>query len=231
MSRDNKSPNDPIYDPESADVLQRLSEIERQLKKARPRPVELDGAEIELAFRATRLPPTPRSRRRSDRYRWATLAGTWASGALVGAVLMFLVMRSGTSGLDSMVGSHVDKPTPATQQAELAPVPPKPAPQLVGGTREWSDLEAAVLALSAPDGPSAYARNDPSLSVGMHLPHFVAPQAEPMASTGDSSAGVSNAKSSWKAPSPDSPSRTPSPGTTRQQLLHDLLNESSEVVL
>ena len=231
MSRDNESPNDPIYDPESADVLQRLSEIERQLKKAQPRPVELDGAEIELAFRATRLPTPPRSRRRPDRYRWASLAGTWASGALVGAVLMFLVMRPGTSDFDSMAGSHVDKPTPATQQAELAPVPPEPTPQFAVATRQWSDLEAAVLALSAPDGPSAYARNDPSLSVGMHLPHFVAPRAESMASTGDSSAGPSNARSSRQGPSPDSPPQPASPGTTRQQLLHDLLSESFEVVL
>lgn len=231
MSRDNESPNDPIYDPESADVLQRLSEIERQLKKAQPRPVELDGAEIEMDFRATRLPTTPRSRRRSGRHRWATLAGTWTSGALVGAVLMFLVMRPGTSDLDSLAGSHVDKPTPATQQAELAPASPKPAPQLAVATRQWSDLEAAVLALSAPDGPSAYARNDPSLTVGMHLPHFVAPRAESMASIGTSSADAGNAESSRKGSSPDSPPQTPSPGTTRQQLLHDLLSESSEVVL
>ncbi len=76
MSRDNESPIDPMHEPESPEASERLTEVERQLKKARPRPVDLDVAALERAARATPLKPLAGSPQRRRRYRWATLAGS-----------------------------------------------------------------------------------------------------------------------------------------------------------
>lgn len=220
MSRNNESPIEPM----------REAEIEQQLKKARPRPVELDGFALERLARATPLRGrADRSTSRRQRHRVVTpLAGSWACGAMMGAVVVLLVMQPPPSSMDSHTTTHVRRKAPPGQAAAPIVIRPKAAsPPATVVRGHWTELEAAVLVLSVPNSTLAYARGDQSMSAGMHLPHFVSPMLASAASIEESADEEPPPERSFEA----SPYRAPLPAVTRGQLLQDLLSDSSEVVL
>jgi hypothetical protein len=233
MSRNNESPIEPRHEPESGQAFERLTEIERQLKKACPKPVELDGLALE---RLAKAPPLRRETERSGsqrrRYRTAVfLAGSWACGAMVGAAVVFLLMRPMTPNIDSHTTTHVQQEDPPVLAVAPIAAPPEAAPQsatLAGGER--TELEAAILALSVPNSTSTYAPGSRSMSAGMHLPRFVSPMPVSAAAI-EEFANPSEDESPRGRSTEARPDRAPSPAVTRGQLLQDLLGKSSEVVL
>lgn len=231
MCRDNESPIDPIYEPESAETRERLAGIERRLKRARPRPVKLDGFELERLEHATPLRSQVEisgSQRR--RYRTAALlTGSWVCGMLVGAVVVFAVMRSGVSGTDSttMMAQSEQGDTSSAKSVQTSETSESRSDE-PNTADELSDLDAAVLALATPGGPSSYWRGETSLCAGMVLPRLVAdPQCGP-ASTSVSLERTETPEPFIVAPGPY---RTSSPEITREELMRDLLRESTDFLL
>lgn len=106
MHRDDESPAGRTPESEAFDLPQPLGEIERRLKRARPRPPRLDAAALVRQARAAAdEPPADRPaiaarRRRRTRVgrrfvRRVALAGScWACGALVGALAMFVALSN-----------------------------------------------------------------------------------------------------------------------------------------
>ena len=213
-------------EPESAE--KRRAAVENRLKKARPRPVQFDAAALTEFVRAIPLHRTAPSRLGSRSA--ALIAASWACGAIVGATVMFLVIKAGPSAADSptTAATRGRDETPAISDVPR-PAPPGPAP--VDNDRRWTELDEAVLALAVPGGMPASWPDGRSLWAGMCLPRLQ--QAPP-----DRAASSTGLLPERLEDGPPSGSRTeraahvlPSPRITREQLMQDLLGESSGFVL
>jgi len=114
------NPNSPT--PEDPDLTARSAQIEQRLKQHQPQPLSLTAEEVLLA--ATRQ-PSPAALRPTP---WFTLAMACASGAIAGALLTFVVMRTApaptTTAAD--IGAGI---TDANPQRPVAP--PEAPPQVV----------------------------------------------------------------------------------------------------
>jgi hypothetical protein len=222
MSRENESPIDPRFEPESAETPERLAEVERNLKKARPRPVELDAFALERMAHPAPLVNGAEQPARRRRYRpVVAVVGSWACGALVGAIVMFLVMSQNDSkARTAEVKQGITHPAPAFvsgEDTEDTTTPPE--------RRDRIGLDAAVLALSSASPAnrySAYWHDRSAFRAGMHLSRFA---DGPRATT-------------YIAPEYDqdaSPKMLeygqPAPAITREEVLRDLLDDPSGFVL
>lgn len=100
-------PDDWHSETDSVDEMERLSEIERRLKAARPKPVQFDAVAWERILSSSETAETaeqvtiatpgrtiPLRRRWNDRV-VGTIAAAWLSGVLVGSGVMFLMMNRG----------------------------------------------------------------------------------------------------------------------------------------
>lgn len=225
MSREHESPNDPMHEPN----LERLVEVERQLKKARPRPIELDAIALERAARPATLPKKfEQSTSRRRRYRSVVaVAGSWACGAVVGAIVMFLLMSQTVPGGDSEtrradVEQGIAEPVPTFASAEGTEETTAPTER-----RDRIGLDAAVLALSSSspaDGYSAYRQDGSAFRAGMHLSRFA---SEQLATTYAAPMDDEDVPLEIIEDGPSDPART----ITREQLLRDLLADPSGFVL
>ncbi len=236
MNQDNQSPIDPMNDPERTDSPERLSAIERKLRKSRPRPVEFDGFALERMALAESLRAVPGIAEGQQRYRPAALvAGSWACGVLVGALTMFLVMTQRGAQSDSAptaahpVRDHgrdlPENNLPAAETPESRPSEPAP------GIKTWRSMDAAVFALSAPYETAVSGRRGPSLRAGMSLPHLANNSTEMLASIDESATDARDIKNRPKGV-PELESNSPlSPGITREHLLRELLHDSPGFVL
>lgn len=236
MNQDNQSPIDPMDEPEPTDSPERLSEIQRKLKQFVPRPVTLDGFALQRMARAEPLHERCKTALRRRRYRPATLvAGSWACGALVGALAMFLVMTqpgaqsdSPPTAAHSVRDGRRDLPennSPAAVTPESRPSEPAP------GIKTLRTVDAAVLALSAPYETAVSGRRGPRLRAGMSLPHLANDSTEILASIDEyatEARGVKNPPKGTREVESNSPL---SPGTTREHLLRELLHDSPGFVL
>lgn len=97
MNQDHPSPED--REPFADDGIdpQRLTEIEQRLKAARPRPAELDiDAIVHSADTVVTLPGTSVRQPTTRRNSWiAVVIGSWACGAIAGALVTFLLLSRG----------------------------------------------------------------------------------------------------------------------------------------
>ena len=94
MSRNHPSPEE-VPPPADGAESHRLEEIEQRLQTARPRPPELDLDTIMRAAHEVDLPVqlAERDRHGHRSYRWvSTVAGSWACGAMVGALVTLAVL-------------------------------------------------------------------------------------------------------------------------------------------
>ena len=85
-------------DDQSSLSRNQRAELERQLKRLRPRPPELDLDAIVRSAAEDRAPatlvePLERQRRYIDYARLSTVAGSWLCGAVVGALVTFALWR------------------------------------------------------------------------------------------------------------------------------------------
>lgn len=134
MNRKYESPTG--REPEPMEPLQRLREVERRLRQARPREPVLDWAELQgVADWTGATVERPASAaygsgRRTHRYA-AVAAGSWACGVVVGALAMFLLARGPMpgDGLAERTARHetqtpLPEPTalPEAAASDIAPV-------------------------------------------------------------------------------------------------------------
>jgi len=181
MNQDHPSPEDcePFAD-DGADP-QRLAEIEQRLKAAQPRPAGLD---IEAIVRAVRtvdepvmLPEPPVERGGIRAYGWTiAIAGSWACGAIAGALVTFLLLSRGApsekasdgmtaanDGMSKVVESSEKK---ATEDESERP-PRDDAPQENAPRWSPSDSLVAVMLLDPYGGGGApYGDGGPTLRAG-----------------------------------------------------------------
>lgn len=256
MNRPYESRDDRSDESESVEQSERLNEIERRLKKARPSPVSFDATLLErLAREASVHPaferrpaatPVTRSRwRRRPFRRMAVVAGSWACGALVGALAMFVLMDGTRPGTRSPhpAQTATERPMQATASSDGVPVPEKESPdrqppveQRPVRQAEPYDVNAAVLAMIVDrlgNGPSSYPREGLMLRAGMHLGRKTRDTVDAPQPTRESTAArVSNEPPGDSGVSmrlePDSVPHSPS---TRQRLLDELLREMPGLTL
>ncbi len=257
MNRPYESPDDRSDESKSVEQSERLNEIERRLKKVRPRPVSFDATQLERLAREASAHPaverrpaaTPFHRSRWHRRpfrRMAVVAGSWACGALIGALAMFVLMNGTRPGSHSPHPAHTvtEGPMQATARSNGVPVPEKksadrqpPVEQRPLREAEAFDENTVVFAMIVDrlgNGPSSYPREGLMLRAGMHLGRkTLATTADaPQPTRESTAASVSNEPPGDSGASmrlePDSVSRSTS---TRQRLLDELLREMPGLTL
>lgn len=249
MNREHESRADSDPDARSSAEQARLARIEERLKKARPRPPNLDAAALERAALSTEAEPVAQRNTQAAtlrKLRWgrrryrrmAAVAGSWACGALVGAMVTFFAMSRAEPGRDatnqtavqtegrpSMIRPEpVDAPKQQPQRgASPAQAPPPGRPQRLAG----DDAFLALLADPFESGDSAYGLDGPTLHAGMYLrqrpdPSWIVRQPVPSATSANTPDGEPRRTEPPGSPKHD---RTPQPEITRERLLQELLDE------
>ncbi|MHC4398141.1 MAG: hypothetical protein ACYTG0_00505 [Planctomycetota bacterium] len=249
MNPEDESPTGPMFEPESQEALERLDEIERRLKAARPRPPRVDLAALEQLAQETMVDPSverpaaavvdrrPPTRGRRAYRRMAVIAGSWTCGAVVGALVTFVLTGRTAPGTDSTSETaRLEKPTPAAHDLSTAPDAerkvdrrdgPPPAKKVV-----VPDVDAAILAMildQFESADSAYSPEGSMLWAGMHLArNSVDPGPAGRTTNGAREPGGDDAR--WRSEAPG-PYPEAGPAITRERLLNDLLRETPGLVL
>ncbi len=224
MNREHLSPNDPMFEPETPEVSQQRDEIERRLKATRPRPTRLDALALEQ-LAGEPIVDTPICPRPYGHI--TAIAGSWACGAVVGALVMFVLLNASEPETDSPQESvRIEKeppvpPTPPEQNAasivEEDPSPPEQFDPL--------GIDSAILAMTLDrfgSADSPYLSEGPTLRAGMYR----------IRDTEDRTANAMREVRTERPPRRyETPRPDPEPPVTRQRLMRDLLGESPEFVL
>jgi hypothetical protein len=253
MDGKNESPADPADEPEAIHLTERLRQIERRLKQARPRPPDLDAMALEQ-LAGSALPDhrctepavriTARQRGRQGRrlsLSLVTVASAWACGALVGSLATTLLM--------GRIGVNDDPIRPVAQNEErLSPVAadrvPAPAvsPPVERGEPLPSrkpieqDKESAVLAtlVDPLDSDLPWRRIESStLRAGMHFRKAARGASDLLPSTTATAKQAPPAEGSpqgriWNG---SEPAPSADREVTRERMLDDMLREMSGAVL
>lgn len=123
MNQERKSPVDPILEPESPEVLERLEKFERRLQAARPQMPQLDLAALQRiaddisAETIVELAPDRKlpGRKRRISGRVLAIASSWVCGAVVGALVMLVFMSRAMPQPDQSGDIvHIEQETPAS---------------------------------------------------------------------------------------------------------------------
>jgi hypothetical protein len=253
MNEQNESPAGPADEPAAIRLPERLQQIERRLKRARPRPPEFDATALEQLARTALADPRgvepaavvaarPRGERRRGRARsLATIAAVWACGALVGSLATMLLM--------SRIRANDDPIRPVAQNEERLPPPaagPEPAPAEAppierrspsspGGATASNSDAVLLAALADPSGGDLLWRRieRTTLRAGAHFRKDLRGASEPLSPTTTAAkqsppaAGPPQTKA-W----PDSePTPSVRPDVTRERMLDGMLREMSGAVL
>ena len=230
MNQENVFPTDPMNEPDLPEALERLDEIERRLKRARPRPPRLDAIALERLARQTTVGDAAKMPLRRGRRLWhrvAVVAGSWACGAVVGSLAMFVLISRAAPDIDSTnktVGLEEETPAPAARNQDMAGD--------AGRDFEAPHLDATVLALISDPllgGGSSYRWDGPVLRAGMHLVKN-APGPSLVERTTDTAREPRRDDRQRYGETPK-PYPGPAPPITRDRLLRDLLSEMPELVL
>jgi len=252
MNGKNEPPADRRDEPDAIRQPERLNQIERRLKQARPRPPNLDAAALEQIARSalagsTGAQPASPMTVRPRGHQWrrpsrslAAVASAWTCGAIVGSLATMLLMsRIGSNG--AAVGPAVHNEDRLSLPTASREVPYAVAPPLErrDATRARNamppDKDALALAmLIDPSGSSPWWNGTESspLRAGMHFAKDtraapdVLPSATPTAKPTPPDNGARQAKTPKK-----SEAAPACPEITRERILDDLLREMSNAVL
>jgi len=244
-----------MFEPKSPEALEQLDEIERRLKAARPQPPRLDLAALQrlandatvdavVERRTNRKPGRAVARRqRQMRGRMLGIVGSWACGAAVGAIVMFVLMSRGASGPDQNNNVvHIEKETPDSithdpiaefsADGEFALQDDSPAVEKA----DRRDLSADMLTmLLDPLGntDSAYLEDGPTLQVGMYLRQHAERSMWPLPRTEVKERSLSNAdeRGHSEARTKSKPYPEPDSAVTPRELMREFLREASGAVL
>ena len=229
--------HEPLDDPQEG----RLTEIERHLRKARPMAPQLDLAAIERLARET--PPSDEEPRvilkpsvlddgRGQRIRsYATVAGSWICGAVVGAAAMFFHEGRPASDVTPLPRATIAEDTTSKSREMREDVPRPPRADSVDlavsdntGARDTFWLASAELMNLNGHGP-----HRSTWRVGMSLPSLAAASRWNVDGTQDTDLGPA-----WELPASGSaapPAKfqdlESTPDVTRQQLLRELLGSAA----
>ena len=237
MNRNHPSPED---NPQPTDGAERhrLEEIEQRLQTARPRPPELD---IDAIMRTAHevAPPVQLAEHASNRhrhrsFRWvSTVAGSWACGAIVGALVTLAVLswsQPSEDPKDSIATTMPERPKVIARDVDIRveqeierPHPVWTRPPL------WSHsdlLVSATLLDSQGRGGLAYGSSLPTLRAGVFTRGRTASgswrfrNADVMRQVGNDTSHSESTSDS-----------EPEPTTTRELLLEELLGTDPDSIL
>jgi len=238
-SEDRESLEDDGVDPK------RPAEVEQRLKAARPRPAALDIEAIVRSADQTVMLPEPSVGRRGIRsYGWTiAIAGSWACGAIAGALMTFLLLSRGApsekasdemtvvnEGVPKVVESHEKEPSDHdSEQPPRDESPRKNAPL-------WSpsdSLVASMLFDTVGRGVAAYGDEWPTLRAGdfarsqdasgsSRVRHHTSTMPQDRAHTPDPGGDTRQDMT---------PDFAPTPSITQEQLLKELLGTRPASVL
>ncbi len=248
MNRDHPSPeNHGQFAGHGADP-QRQAETEQRLKAARPRPAELDIEAIVRSARAVDqpvvLPESPAERRGTRSYGWSVaVAGSWACGAIVGALVTFVLLSRATppqNPSDGVTTLNEELPKvagPGGEDAsddEVERPPRDDSPPRNVPTCPASDSFASV-ALLDPYGCGAarYGEERPILRAGDFARNPVASRSS---RNRQRTSAVQQGWAHTTEPGSDAgqdmtPRAAPAPSITQEQLLRELLGARPDSVL
>jgi hypothetical protein len=255
MNREDESPTDPTFEPDAPEARERLDEIERRLKAARPRPPRLDVAALQRLARQAAVDtpvesPTavairrrpPGGGRRPYR-RIAIISGSWACGAIAGALVMFILTSRAAPSADAtndMARHEAAPPASATRDRNTAPdadekVDRRDGPPPVEKV-ETLDADAAALAMILdPFGSedSACWPEGPALWAGMHLGQYSGDWSKFAGRAADAAGKPREDDEGWRSEAPKGrkPYPDPAPSITRERLMRELLRETPGVLL
>jgi hypothetical protein len=224
MNQEPLFPIDPNREFDASDESERLDEIERCVKQARPRPARLDAAAVARAAGETtggREIARPKRRYRQE----AALAFTWACGVAVGAMVMFVVMDHGARGTGGADGPALADESVTDSQTTFAERSPKVGSTLASERSLATERNSAVLArMAEPFSHESWDAEEPPLCAGMHLVHARMPIRFKTRNRPTESAPAGQDRS-WE------PSPRPGPPMTRVRLMESLLDETHGHVL
>lgn len=260
MKPEHASPDDPLDNASDSLDSQRLADIERQLRQARPVAPQLDPAAIERLAREASVLTTPAAGveeplvvpkqaheyehvRRARSY--GAIAGSWICGALVGAVAMFLYQ--GRSPVDRAPPAQ-----PTTIAVDATGAEPMDPPATSDRVRHRRGADMAAVASNARADRPEFAwlvspelvdmyrhgnfrlgRTPSTWRVGMCLPGMVAASQH-----SDDALHEEHPPCSPVIPSPEFTTPRehrrdfePAPAITREQMLRELMSQMSGPVL
>ncbi len=206
---------------------QRFEEIEQRLRAFKPRAPRLDLAAIEQAVSDhADLVILPQRHTRRPGPWMSVIAGSWACGAVAGALTMFVILSSGvsrgTTGDNNPVPrtarkSHTTPASPGTVEAS-------PKAVLARDFDEGERAQSLVFAAMLDSRDSSFGNERYVLRAGSYLRGFSPRREHGAVPKFDLSQGTTLETTSPSIPRPQ-------PLTTRQTLLRELLNNDQHSIL
>jgi hypothetical protein len=247
MNPNHPSPDDPGQRTDAAVDLQQLAKIEQQLRRMQPRPPELDVEAIVCAARTVDQPvllaERPSQQHGTQTHSWVgVIAGSWACGAMAGALVTFVLLSRGappetsahvTTTLSEELPQVAETETGAVENADAKLTGQDDSPQ---SDPPWSRTESRIFAMLldpySSDG-SPYAEGWRPLRVGA-----IAFRQAPEGAWGFRPVTDARPQNWVDTPAPSSDAQQdmtthPAPAriTTREELLRELLGAKPESVL
>jgi len=258
MKPEHASPDDPLDNASDSLDSQRLADIERQLRQARPVAPQLDPAAIERLARETAAPaeawpcgeesrvvlkrPPQDATERGRRIRsCAAFASSWVCGAIVGAVAMFVYVGKPSLPLDSGQGPTNAAHTAAEHVSNPAvevPQPPRSPLSVAAyyGQTDTPDIAWLIAAdmLGAHQHRDPYCRRDSSTwRAGLSLPRIATAYRREVGAMQDADPASLPQAPASEYVTPPAPQRDlePTVPMTREQLLRELMSSISGPML
>jgi len=208
-----------MFESESPETRQQLDALEQRLRLTRPQPPRLDVAALMREADEQIVQPRPSLVQRNL---W--FAGSWACGAAIGALVMFVLMSGSTSEADqeTAVESRV---TPVLEDEHVPRALHSPSPRLANEDPSESIGSISMLPLDflLDDSRSSYL-TDETLQVGMYLRRRIGNERQAMVRRNR----VETRDVEGKRLEADSflqPRPSPSRPITRQKLIQELLED------
>jgi hypothetical protein len=225
--------HEPLEDPRE----ERLAEIERQLRTARPIPPQLDLAAIERLAReapssgdepqVVLKPPAPSGRPMRS---YAAVAGSWICGAIVGAAAMFFYEGRPASDAASSPATTIAADTTARPQRtpEDAIQPPRADLAAADNTGDW---DLSWLASAEFRSPMGRGNLRSTWRVGMSLPNLAAASRHGAGTNDRRFDSTPNSPAFEPLPSIEHQDVESAPDVSRQRLLQELLGNAAGPIL
>jgi hypothetical protein len=221
MNHSSKPDNNAMFDSELPETRQHLDALEQRLRATRPQPPRLDVA----ALMPTADEQLVEHRTTVAGRLW--IAGSWAGGAAIGALVMFVLMSGTTSEAEQ------DRAVDSRLAPKVADRDDPGAPQSISprfANEEASETARAISMLTfdlLDEGRSGYFSDGETLQVGMYL----------MQRTGNARAprmhgGFRDVEGKRLESDPISrPHSSPLRPITRQKVIQELLDDPAGAIL
>lgn len=230
MNEDHWLPSEPedMKGNDAGEREGRLGEVERRLKMLQPCPVRFDIAALEDAASSGDAHIAHTRQRAGGRRGWVGIAaGSWACGAMAGALVTFVILGHSTTGEVPPAKATV-LPAESSERVAESDHPDAAEPLEQGEPLEqiesWNESDFSISALLLDSRQGGFGDSRRVLRVGSHLPAFremeLACVHEPRP--------VMRRNTDVESPRPREQVAEPATPATYDQLRHELLGNGPE---